>query len=111
MKSKRTVPKLTDLREPKQILNLIQNQVIRDLISAIAMFDGTMPPDERPEWVIKAAGEFYRCCQETPRTKHAKSEAYRFGLMWGFASRATPQSMENEPALAALLNPAQLNQV
>jgi hypothetical protein len=97
--------KLSDFESPEQILQLIQNERLRWLIATMAMEQATLPGDPRPPWAIRAAVEFWRCCQDIPNTKQAKSESYRFGLLVGMASRLPTNSVKIEPGLLALINP------
>jgi hypothetical protein len=100
--------KFSDIETPEQILELIQNERLRWLIATIAMGEGNLPGDPRPMWSIRAAVEFWRCCQDLPKTKEAKSEIYQFGLLVGIASRLSHNPVKMEPDLLALVNPETL---
>jgi hypothetical protein len=68
-----------------------------------------MPSDPRPDWAIRAASEFWKCCQDLTRTKRAQSENYQLGFMFGVISRLPmPESLQAEPALLAVASPEQL---
>jgi len=44
--------RIADFRKPEQILDLVENENVRDLISLIGMSQGMIAADGRPEWAI-----------------------------------------------------------
>ena len=103
--------RITDLQKPEQILDLIENENVRDLISLIGMSQGMIATDGRPEWAIRAGGEFWRCCFNFSKAKRAKSENYRVGYLMGFAKGLSPQIFANERGLKALLTSGGLSEL
>jgi hypothetical protein len=103
--------RITGFRKPEQILDLVENENVRDLISLIGMSQGVIASDGRPEWAIRAGGEFWRCCFSFSRAKRAKSENYRLGYLMGFAKGLSPQVFANERALKALLTSGGLSRL
>ena len=103
--------RIADFRKPEQILDLVENENVRDLISLIGMSQGMIAADGRPEWAIRAGGEFWRCCFNFSKAKRAKSENYRIGYSLGFAKGLSPQILENERGLNALLTSGGLSQL
>lgn len=101
--------KLTDFQRPEELFDLIQNQRLRDLIAIIATDGKRLPGDNRPDWAARAAIEFWRCCQDFPKSKKAASENYRLGYFWARVTRLCPDSMRLEPALAEILSPEDLS--
>jgi hypothetical protein len=101
--------KLTDFRQPEDLLGLIKHERLRWFVATIALDGAKMPGDPRPDWAINAALEFWKCCQDFPKTKRAKSENYRIGFMVGLINRLPmPKSLEAEPALLAVASPGNL---
>lgn len=101
--------KLTEFEKPEQILDLIQNEKLRNLIAIIASEGKRLPGDPRPEWAVRAAVQFWRCCQDFPKSKRAASENYRLGYSWGRINRLPPESFTLEPMVAEVLSPEALN--
>jgi hypothetical protein len=104
--------KLNDLQRPEDLLGLIKHERVRWLVSSIALGGARVDGNPSPEWAIRAATEFWKCCQDFPRTKRARSENYQIGFMFGVISRLPiPQSLEAEPALMAVASPEQLTKL
>jgi hypothetical protein len=100
---------LSDFQKPEDILGLIKHERVRWLVYTIALGGAKIPGDPRPDWAARAASEFWRCCQDFPRTKGAQSENYQSGFMLGLIRRVPmPGSLEAEPALSAVASPEQL---
>jgi len=110
MKDDSQPPNITDFQKPEDVLGLIKHERIRWLVATIALDGAKLPEDPRPDWAIRAAMEFWKCCQDFPRTKQAQSENYRIGFMFGVISRLPiPKSAkEAEPALLAVASPENL---
>lgn len=70
-----------DIQAPVQFLALIQTGELRQLISALFIGLKVIPPDERPEWAIRAGCEFWNCVLRFPKSKEAKSPKYRL-VIW-----------------------------
>lgn len=90
------------------VLALIRNDNLRALISSIVADQRSGPEDDRPDWAIAAAREFWRTALDMPKTREAKSEAYRFGYLFALADRATPSLFGTETAVAAWLSSSDL---
>ena len=104
--------KLTDFQQPEDLLGLIKHERIRWLVSSIALDGARTPENPSPDWAIRAASEFWKCCQDFPRTKRAQAENYQVGFMFGVISRLPmPESLEAEPALLAVASPEHLTKL
>jgi hypothetical protein len=103
---------LAHFQTPEDVLGLIKHERIRWLVTTIALDGAKLAGDPRPDWAIRAGAEFWKCCQDLPRTKQAQSENYRLGFMSGVISRLPmPKSLEAEPALLALASPENLTRL
>lgn len=101
--------KLTDFQRPEDLLALIKHERVRWMVSSIALDGARAAGNPSPEWARRAATEFWKCCQDFPRTKRARSENYQMGFMFGLISHLPiPQALEAEPALLAVASPEQL---
>ena len=97
---------LSDFQKPEDIFNLIKHEGVRWLVSTIALGDAKISGDPRPDWAVRAASEFWKCCQDFPRSKRAQSKNYQIGFMIGLISRVPiPETLEAEPALLAVASP------
>src|SRR6266849_1827805 len=111
MKPKDANSPVEDLRSMEDLLALIQLPKIRDFMSSILMCHEQLDKDERPEWVIRAAEEFFRTCLDFPKSKHPKTESYRVGFMLGMAAGLPRKGMEHEPKLNARLAPERIKEL
>jgi hypothetical protein len=96
------------LERPEQILELVENENVRDFVALVGMSQGVMATDDRPEWTIRAAGEFWRCCFGFPKSKLAISENYRLGYLMGIGKGIDPRVFDRERRLGALLTSSEL---
>lgn len=116
MKSTQSILKISDIQKPEQFLELIGNPHVRDFVALVCMSRGVFASDGRPDWVIRAAGEFWRSCFDFSKTERSRSEAYELGIIWGFVRQLGPQLQETqlglgEQRLMAMLTSGELGQL
>src|SRR5919108_4719274 len=107
---------IPDLNQPEQILGLIENESVRDFATLVCMSQGVFPSDGRPEWVIRAAGELWRCCFGFSKSRLGRSELYRLGFSWGFGKQVAPQLQGGqlgaaEKGIIAMVTSGQIGQL
>lgn len=98
------------IERPEQILDLVQNPIVKEFIFLMAAGQGLVKADSHPEWVVCAARELWLTCFDFPKTRRAKSENYRMGFIAGITSRIRPDWFAGEAGLAQLLGNGTLTQ-
>jgi hypothetical protein len=111
MKPKDGNSPIEDLSSMGELLALAQVPKIRDFMSSFGMCQSYLDRDERPEWVIRAADDFFRTCLDFPKSKYSKTESYRLGYMLGMAAGLPRKGMEHEPKLNAHLAPERIKEL
>lgn len=113
---KQTPAKISDFQKPEELLELIENEHLREFVALVGMSQGAFASDGRPEWVIRAAGEFWRSGFGFYQPKRARSEAFRLGSFWALVKQLGPQLQdmqlgEGEKRLISLLTSGELSQL